>query len=524
MDYPIIETVAGKIRGAIERQVYTFKGVHYGESTNEKHRFLPPVPVKSWVGIRDAYHFGPISPQFGALVDCVEEASDEKVTGIRWHLPQSEDCLVLNLWTPALNDDGKRPVMVWLHGRGFAEGAGSEISYNGADLARTGDVVVITVNHRLNVMGYLHLADIAGKEFEGSGVAGMLDAVLALRWVHDNIEKFGGDAGNVTIFGESGGGVKVSTLLGMPSAKGLFHRAIIQSGPGIAGVDAKYANEITEHLLAKLNINKNEITKLQELPFQQILNAAREVGNDMAASRPAGRLTGARVGGVMDFRPVVEGKYLPAHPFLPVTAPTVADVPILIGTNRHESALFLATLPQRGVLTEDGLRKRLVPVLGAQCDNVIKAYRKNRPDATPWDLLIAINSEGMRRGSITLAERKSEKGKAPVYMYLFTYESGYLNGIFKSCHFMEIGFMFNHVDDVPLCGGRPDKYGLAEQMSKAWIAFARTGNPNHPGLPKWSPYTTKNRATMLFDVPSKVIEDPFREELDAWEGIPLSRM
>lgn len=524
MDYLIVETNAGKLRGTIERHVYAFKGIHYGESTGGKNRFLPPIPVKPWTGIRDAYDFGPIAPQFGALVDCIEEVSDERITGMRRHLPQSEDCLVLNLWTPSLNDGGKRPVMVWLHGRGFAEGAGSEISYNGADLARTGDVVVITINHRLNVFGYLHLADIAGKDYEGSGVAGMLDAVLALKWVHDNVEKFGGDPGNVTIFGESGGGVKVSTLLAMPSAKGLLHRAIIQSGPGIAGFEAKNASVLTEQLLAKLNINKNEITKLQELPFEQVKNAARDIGNALVAGRPVGRLTGARTGGVMDFRPVVEGKYFPVHPFLPVAAPAIADVPVLIGTNRHESALFLATDPKRITLTEEDLKKRLLPILGNKCDNIVNVYRKNRPSATPWDLLVAINSEGMRRASVTLAERKSESGGAPVYMYLFTYESGYLNGIFKSCHFMEIGFVFNHVDDVPLSGSRQDKYELAEKMSKAWISFARTGNPNHPELPKWAPYTTKNRATMLFDIPSKVVKDPFREELDAWSGVPLSRM
>lgn len=514
----IIETAAGKIRGTMERHVYVFKGVPYGASTAGKRRFLPPLPVQPWSGVRYTTDYGPIAPQLGALVDCVEGAADERIMGIRRHLPISEDCLVLNVWTPALGDGAKRPVMVWLHGRGFASGAGSEVGYNGSELAKRGNVVVVTINHRLNIFGYLHLADIAGDEFAGSGVAGMLDAVLALQWVHDNIQAFGGDPGNVTIFGESGGGAKVSTLMALPAAKGLFRRAIVQSGPGLRGVEASDATDVAERILAKLGVKNNEASRLQELPVQQILDAVKS----MQGMGEMGMM-GAPMAAIMRLSPVVDGKHFPAHPFDPVAVPTAAGVDVLIGTNRHENALFLAADPRRGRITEAELRKRLALTLGDKLDRVLNTYKKTRPDASPWDLLVAIGSEGMRRGSVALAERKTAASKSPVYMYLFTYETDYLGNIFKACHALEIAFVFDHVDDMPITGGRPDRYELAEAMSEAWIAFARTGNPNHPGIPKWAPYTVANRATMLFDVPCKVVLDPAREELDAWEGVPLGR-
>ena len=514
----IVETTAGKIRGTMERRVFTFKGVPYGAPTSGKRRFLPPLPVEPWAKVRYCTDYGPISPQTGALVDCVEAAGDERIMGIRRHLPQSEDCLVLNIWTPGISDGGKRPVMVWLHGRGYDSGAGSETMYNGAHLAKRGNLVVITINHRLNVFGYLHLADIAGEEFAGSGVAGMLDAVLALEWVRDNIEAFGGDPGNVTIFGESGGGSKVSTLLALPSAKGLFHRAIIESGPGLRGVEAKNATDFAERLLAELNIKANEINRLQEMPIQQVQDAVRKL-----IPARSGLGMGDPGGLTRRLAPVVDGKYYPAHPFDPVAAPTAAGIPVMVGTNRDENATFLAVDPRRWRLTEEELRERLTPILGDKLDEVIDTYKKTRPEATPWDLFVGITSEGTRRASIALAERKAAGSPAPVYMYLFTWETDFLGTLFRACHVLEIPFVFDNVDDVDITGGRPDKYELVESVSEAWIAFAHSGNPNHPGIPKWDPYSAENRSTMILDVPCKAEIDPYREELDAWEGVPLRR-
>ena len=304
--------------------------------------------------------------------------------------------------------------------------------------------------------------------------------------------------------------------MAMPVAKGLFHRGIVQSSPGLRGVPAKNATDLAERLLARLDIKADQIEKLQQVPAQQLL----EVVSTLSPQEPdRRRLIGA--GGAMNLAPVVDGNYLPANPFDPVAAPTAANIDLMIGTNRDEAALFLARDPRRRRLEESELHERLTPVLGDRFERILGTYRRTRPDATPWELLIGITSEDRRIGCISMAERKLAGGPAPVYMYLFTYESDFLGGLLKAGHGLEIPFAFGNADDVPMVGDRPDKNELAAAVSGAWAAFARTGNPSHPGIPKWEPYTIENRATMLLDVPCRIEIDPAREELDAWKGMEV---
>ena len=510
----VIETAYGKVRGMVEKGVYSFKGIPYGGPTGGANRFMPPTPPKPWPGIKNATEYGPACWQ--PMEYFTKREFD--LLGPLGINAMSEDCLVLNVWTRGVNDQGKRPVMVWLHGGGFFAGSGERNPLtDGASLARTGDIVVVSVNHRLGVFGYLHLGEIAGENYASSGNAGMLDLVAALEWIRDNIAMFGGDPGNVTIFGQSGGGAKVCILMAMPAAKGLFHRAIAESGICLRAKTLEEATSTARGFLDLLGVSPNNVGILHEMRADMIHSAW------MALPPTAWIPTGKA-----QFHPVVDGKTLPAHPFHPAAAPTASDVPLIVGTTKDEMTYMLYRDPRFGKYDEATMREgiigslkgRNVEITPERVEDLIVIYRRTRPGATPHDLLVAVTSDIHRSGSIQIAERKIAGGTAPVYMYLFTWESPALNGMLKACHVLEIPFAFNNVDPPPgIVGDTPERFELAEKVSGAWAAFARSGAPNHGGIPHWPAYTTEERATMIFDTDCRVENNPYSEERKAWDGI-----
>ncbi|HVB23464.1 MAG TPA: carboxylesterase/lipase family protein [Ktedonobacteraceae bacterium] len=502
MTESIVTTTAGKVQGATRNGIHAFKGIPYGAPTGGSNRFRPPTPPAPWTGVRDALQYGASSPQPASGM-----AGLYAITGATEREVESEDCLYLNVWTPAVNDDGKRPVMFWCHGGGFTMGSGSSGFYRGTNLARRGDVVVVTVNHRLGPLGYLYLGDIAGEEYAASGNVGMLDLVAALEWVRDNIAAFGGDAGNVTIFGESGGGAKVSTLLAMPVAQGLFHRAIVQSGPGLRVMPREKATEHAERLLKALEIAPGNREQLSAVPVEQLFVANAQVNRNA----------------LRGWSPVLDGQVLPRHPFDPVAPAISAQVPLIIGTNKDEATLFLLADSELATLDETGLRARVQMMAGGATDRLIAAYRYVYPQYSPADLFAAVMGDHMMRmNSITLAERKYAQRAAPVYMYLFTYETPALDGRLKSCHALEIPFVFGNVERTDrFTGTSPERFPLAEKMSEAWMAFARDGVPAARELPRWPAYNPDQRSTMIFDTTCGVEDDPGGVLREAWSGIPI---
>ena len=491
----IVATTAGKIQGTHEAGVYTFRGVPYGATTAGAGRFRPPAKLKPWSNVREATALGPRSPQllssFHGFVPHEVEVMDRDEM-------MSEDCLVLNVWTPALDRGRKLPVMVWLHGGGYTSGSGGFICYDGIQLARKHEVVVVTVNHRLGPLGYLYLAGFGSERYAASSNVGNLDIIAALEWVRDNIAAFGGDPGSVTLFGQSGGGGKVSSLMAMPAARGLFKRAIVQSGAAVKGIARDAARENAEHFLARLNLKPAQLDQLQDIPFQQLL-----------------AVTETSSGPPINFGPVVDGHSLPVDPFDPVAPAQSANVPLLIGTVETEVTFFPGQQldPIDDATLHASVKKLLRSNSDADVDRIITAYRSGRPGTANTDLYLIMASDGFRASVLLEAERKATQAQAPVYQYYFTWRSPVREGKLRTFHTLEIPFVFDNVDAAQsMTGAGKDRYELATRMSSAWVAFARSGDPNHAGLPKWTPYDNTRRATMIFDDQCKLVDDPHGPE------------
>ena len=491
---PTVETRAGKVRALVQDGIAAFKGIPYGASTAGDGRFMPPASMRPWTGVRNSFDLGHRSPQTPAGLIPEFAAMDRTES-------MGEDCLCLNVWTPAPGSGRKRPTMVWLHGGGYSTGSGGFICYDGANLARKHDVVVVGINHRLNIFGYLYLAEIGGEKYAQSSNVGMLDIIAALEWVRDNISAFGGDPGNVTLFGQSGGGGKVSTLMAMPSAQGLFHRAIVESASAIKGVARNDATDSAEKLLAKLGVKSGDIDRAQRLPIDQLLAAMGEGG-------PAGNQA-------LRLAPVVDGRTLPKDPFDPVAPEMSSNIPLLIGSVETEVTFF----PEQQLDSMDDATlhtkvKQTAHADDAQADRLIAVYRKGRPGLGNTDLYLILASDAsFRRGVLTEAERKAAAAKAPVYMYYFTWRTPVRGGKLRSFHTLEIPFVFENVDLAKsMTGSGTDRYALSDKISSAWVAFARSGNPNHKGLPRWPAFNNTQRATMILNNECKVANDPNGEE------------
>jgi para-nitrobenzyl esterase len=513
---PVVEITSGKLRGTSAAGVYAFKGVPYGASTAGRNRFLLPQLPQPWSGERDALAYAGHAPQSPNRPKRRPEL--DTILGPADATPEGEDCLTLNVWTPGLGDGAKRPVMVWLHGGGFAYGSANRAVTDGANLVRRGDVVVVGVNHRLNILGFLHLGDIAGPAWAHSGNAGALDLIAALRWVRENIDRFGGNPGNVTIFGESGGGGKVSVLLAMPAARGLFHRAIIQSGAAIRVSTRERANALAEAVLKEVGVGRAQCDRLQALPAEQLL----------AAMAPASRAVGRTKWPLLDrydFGPVVDGSDLPHHPGEP-SAPEIADdIPLMIGGTKEESAFFLADddAVWNGTLREDALRQRLSGVASSETDDLLAAYHALMPHASPADRLIAaLTGSNFWIRSVLLAECYAARRRTPVYMYSLDWQSPAHGGRLKAHHAMDLPFVFDNVDVPDTTAGAPGAHELAARISATWIAFARNGTPDNSTIPAWPPYSTQERATMILDTACHVAYDPNREMRLLWGRVVAS--
>lgn len=496
---PVVQTASGRVRGVVKFGVNQFWGVPYAASTADANRFMPPVKMTPWTGVRDCFEVGNRAPQDA-------DGPISEVFALDRQEPMGEDCLNLNVFTPGLGS-GNRPVMVWLHGGGFAGGSGNWILYEGTNLARKENVVVVSVTHRLNLFGFLHLSDLGGGErWVNSSNMGMQDIVAALTWIKENIAAFGGNPSNVTAFGQSGGGGKVTTLMAMPSAKGLMHRAIAMSGSAIRGVTRENATRATQQFLAKLGIRPDHLDRLQDLTWQQLQGAFY--------SEP--RIQGLAGG------PVVDGRILPRDQWSPDAPAVSADVPLMMSSVETEDAWNDPPPPLQ--MPEDEMFTRVRRIVrndDAKAREMVALYRKTHPGISNTDVYLIMNADNTRRANAQLlCELKAAQGKAPAYLYFFNWRSPVHKGQMKAYHTLDIPFALYNIDQAAsMTGAMQDRYALAHKMSAAFAAFAKTGNPNHADLPMWPAFNPRTYPTMVFGNDCKVVNDPNRDERLALKAI-----
>lgn len=514
-DGAIVKTHSGKVRGYQRNGIYTYKGIPYGGPTSGKNRFMAPTSPEPWAGVRNTMDWGPTAPQpkmQSAYMNApVRPDMAPFSRGFTYHGSDKrfgEDCLFINVWTPGINDGRKRPVLVWLHGGGFLGGsAGALDAYIGENLSNSGDVVVCSISHRLNAFGYINLGAIAGETFKDSANAGMLDIVASLKWVNENIAEFGGDPNNVTIFGQSGGGAKVSVLMAMPAAKGLFHKAMTISGAALTTGDYDQQTELAELVFKEAGLTVSQAGQLQELPWMDFYKLAMKAKAKLHKStNDASRR----------FIPCMDHLHIPQHPFDPKSPAISSGIPMIIGNCTSEFSPA-ANDPTVEDITLDGVKKIIKngtrsygQALSKHASEIVDAYAKCFPAKKPVEIwgLIAWD---IRSRAVLQSERQTANGGA-VYNYMFDWQTPLYDGRPRAYHNSDLAFWFNNTDVMDsITGGGERPRRLADKMSQALAHFARTGDPNHSGIPTWPTYDSKDGAVMIWNDNCKVQNDPDRE-------------